>query len=138
MRNRELDAWLAEHAMGWKRWQMEVHPKLGCCLFPPECNFTSNWILALADTPFNLHTCFGPPYQPFEPSTDPFASDALLDRMVELGWEYSTNCRRSIFLGKVIHKVQFTRVGCTEVYVETADKRECIALAAKASLEYPR
>lgn len=87
MTNREIDAAVAEKVMGWKRWQLDGRPELGCGLFPPECKFSSNWIPAPADMPFNGNGEFGPNYGPFRASTDPAASDQLLNRMTELGWD---------------------------------------------------
>jgi hypothetical protein len=129
---RELDAFLAEHGFGWK-WYRYFGPMEGKIYFDgrsvlcdpnnPPC--AEMWMLDDGKYPRSSSDGHFPHY-----STDPAASDALLDRMAELGWLYSISLGGS---GNVT--AIFTHVSGKFGRGNDANRHLAIALAARAALE---
>lgn len=73
---------------------------------------------------------------PFNPTTDPVASDALLDKMAELGWQYSIALGGSGNVWVLFHRHDGENMPYMPYGTATDGNRHmAIALAAKAALE---
>lgn len=125
MTNREIDALVAEHAMGWW-WGDESHwkrPDYNCILYSPDHpRYKPEFVLSSPlDSPQLL------PRMPHY-STDPAASKQLRDKMRELGWQWGIRTAAKGGFHCEIYKLPST----VDVYFESFSATEEMAFALAA------
>lgn len=122
MTTREIDTLIAEKVMGWKRWMIVGMEDIGCCLFPPERNFTSRLVRAPDGMPLN-EIAFGSPFNCF---TDPAASKKLRGKMRADGWEFAFRDEPPVFVASFDRPLP--DLNCYEAEADTEEM--AVALAA--------
>lgn len=117
---RELDAWIAEHVMGWKRMTWHQHFKTRG--LPNGKELTSYW--HNKDGSIAADFCgecdCGKVDTSFKPTTDPAASDALDDAILKKCELYVVDFDEGVF-----------RMNAGKAAAEHPDKKICRALFAR-------